>query len=244
MEKKNMLQNHSFVSHGSYLTLTLGEDDIVITSKHYSTIKELCDYLDCMNTLITLTNGQNQCIEQQGEKIAKLNAENKELNKKLANLETCNKETINEAITYINENTELYKKLDELITEKTELGHKIEAYKDANARLQDQVKELKLEKQCVEDANEFNEQCRQMHMDAIRKDLDEAVAEKKVLAAQIDELQNRIDNQESIIKRVRAVAEREYKQRYDMAGELANLRDYLCDIHDWIETVVDTQKGD
>lgn len=199
MEKKNMLQNHSFVSHGSYLTLTLGEDDIVITSKHYSTIKELCDYLDCMNVLIALTNSQNQCIEQEEEKI------------------------------------------DKLTTEKTELGHKIEAYRDANARLQDQVKELKLEKQCVEDANAFTEQCRQMHMDAIRKDLDEAVAEKKVLAAQIDELQNRIDNQESVIKRVRAVAEREYKQRVDMAGELANLRDNLCDIHDWIEMVVDTE---
>ena len=199
MEKKTMLQKHSVEDKGAYLTVTLGDDEIVVTPKHLDTMNELCEYLDCLNMLITLANGQNHCIEQQAEKIEKLLTENKEL------------------------------------------SHKIEAYKDANARLGEQVKNLKLEKQCLEDANDFNEQCRKMHLDAVKKDLDEAVAKNKAMSVMIDDYQNRVDHQESLIKRIRAVAEREYKERFDMAGELVNLKSQLRDLHDWIETVVDTE---
>lgn len=199
MEKKNMLQNHSVEDKGAYLTVTLGDDEIVVTPKHLDTMNELCEYLDCLNMLITLVGGQNQCITQQGEKISKL------------------------------------------LTENTELAHKIEAYKDANTRLGDQVKMLKAEIQTQEDRNDFNEECRKMHLNAVKKDLDEAVAKNKAMSAMIDDYQNRINNQESLIQRIRAVAEREYKERFDMAGELVNLRSQLRDLHDWIETVVDTE---
>lgn len=199
MEKKNMLQNHSVEDKGAYLTVTLGDDEIVVTPKHLDTMNELCEYLDCLNLLITLVGGQNDCILKQGEKI------------------------------------------EDLENEKVELLHKMESYKDANARLQDQVKMLKIEVQTQEDRNDFNEQCRKMHLDAVKKDLDEAVAKNKAMSAMIDDYQKRIDNQESLIQRVRAVAEREYKERFDMAGELVNLKSQLRDLHDWIETVVDTE---
>lgn len=202
MEKKNMLQNHSVEDKGAYLTLTLGDDEIVVTPKHLDTVNELCEYLDCLTLLITLVGGQNDCILQQGEKISSLE------------------------------------------NEKVELAHKIEAYKDANARLGEQVKHLKATVKSLEEYNDFNEECRKMHLDAVKKDLDEAVAEKKVLAAQIDELQNRISNKESLIKRLRAVAERNAKDGFETARNLVELKNSLCDIHDWIETVVDTQKGD
>lgn len=242
--KKTMLENHSVETHDTYLVLHLGDDGVIVTPKHKDTVTELCAYLDCLNLLITLTNGQNHCIEQQAEKITKLEAENAELNEKIANLETCNKETANEAIMYINENTELNEKLAKLGTEKTELAHKMEAYKDANARLGEQVKHLKATVKNLEEYNDFNEECRKMHLNAVKKDLDEAVAEKRAMAVKIDELLIRVNNQESLVKRIRAVAEREAKERFDMAGELKNLRNNLCDIHDWIETVVDTQAGD
>lgn len=214
IEKKNMLQNHSVEDHGSYLTLTLGDDEVVVTHKHKDTVTELCEYLDCLNLLIALTNGQNLCIEQQGEKIAKLMAEN----------------------------DELYKKLDELITEKTELGHKMEAYKDANARLGEQIKHLKATVKNLEEYNDFNEECRKMHLNAVKKDLDEAVAEKRVMAVEIDRLQSRVNNQESLIKRIRAVAEHNAESSGKFARELAELKQQLRDVGDWIETIVNPEE--
>ena len=196
MEKKTMLENHKLIDNGCYLTLILGDDEVVVTYKHKDTMNELCEYLDCLNLLITLVSGQSDCILKQGEKIEELE----------------------------NEKTELTEKLAKLGTEKNELFCKIEAYKDANARLGKQVKHLKATTKCLEDANDFNEQCRKMHLDAVKKDLDEAVAKNKAMSAMIDDYQKRIDNQESLIQRIRAVAEREYKERFDMAAELIDLK--------------------
>lgn len=267
--KKTMLENHSVEDRGTYLVLHLGDDGLAINPKFKDTVTELCEYLDCLNMLITLTNGQSLCIEQQAEKTTKLEEENAELNKKIANLETCNRETANEAIMYINENTELCEvvnnlrdsnaqlsdesmalmtenhelneKLAKLGTEKNELLHKMEAYKDANARLGEQVKHLKATVKCLEDSNDFNEECRKMHLNAVKKDLDEAIAEKRVMAVKIDELQIRVSNQESIIKRIRAVAERNAESGFKVARELVELKQQLRDVGDWIETIVNPE---
>lgn len=230
MENKNILNNHSVEDHTTYLVVHLGDEYILVTPQHKETMQEVCDYLDCINLMIPLVADQSDCICKQEEKIAKLDAENQGLQKRLAELGT--------------EKNELFIKLDDIILEKTELTHKIEAYKDANARLGEQVKELKLEKQCIEDVNAFNEQCRQMHLDAIRKDLDEAIAEKRVMAIKIDDLQNRINNQESLIKRLRAVAERECNNGFKVARELVELKQQLRDVGDWIETVVNPEAKD
>lgn len=237
MENKNILNNHSVEDHETYLILHLGDEDIIVTPPHKETMQELCDYLDCINLMIPLVADQSDCICKQDAKITKLTEANKVLT---------------------NGMVELNDKIAKLGSEKNELFCKMEAFKDANARLGEQAKCLKATVKSLEDANDFNEECRKMHLNAVKKDLDEAVAEKRIMAVKIDELQIRVNNQESLIKRLRAVAERNAKdgfetarklvemkkQRDDMAGELNNLRDNLCDIHDWIETVVDTQAGD
>ncbi len=142
MEKKTMLQNHSVEDNGAYLTVTLGDDEFVVTTKHLDTMNELCGYLDCLSLLTAFVDGQNHCINKQGEKISSL------------------------------------------LKEKIELTHKIDDY------------------------------------------------------------QKRIDDQVSLIQRLRAVAEREYKERSDLAGELAYLRNRLVDLHDWIETVTETEEDE
>lgn len=64
------------------------------------------------------------------------------------------------------------------------------------------------------------------------------------LMAENDELQKRVDNQESLIKRLRAVAERNAKDSFKVTRELVELKQQLRDVGDWIEAVVNPDTKD